>query len=171
MNMKTSNTTVTAVQSSLSTITSSPVENITNDETRIVTDSMLGVGDNIAQGDLYFVRIAGVPSGSKRLGNDGSHVQLAEGDTQGSRHVLEVGNAYVCERADVVAAIKKACGCTINEKYLGPVFETVNGKAYVSHPEHGDHDFRAETVGGSMCIAVVFQRALDAEEREARVID
>lgn len=168
MNMKTSNTTVTASQSSPSIVTSNPVENITNDETRIVTDSMLGVGDNIAQGDLYFVRIASLPASAKPRG---SNYQLAEGDTQGSRHNLDNGKAYQCDKAEVIAAIKKACGCTINEKYIGPVFETVNGRAYVSHPEHGDHDFRVESVGGSMCIAVVFQRALDAEEREARVID
>jgi uncharacterized protein (UPF0335 family) len=36
----------------------------------------------------------------------------------------------------------------------------------LTHPEHGNHGFPAKTV-----CAVVYQRNLDAEEREARVRD
>jgi len=139
-----------------------PVENITNDATRTVTDAMLGVGECQAQGDLYIVRLPGLPA-SARPRRDR---QLADGNTQGSRHVCTVGDAYDADADELVRMIRTATRCGVGRQYVGPVIRTVEGKAYVEHPEHGDLDFR-----GDMVLAVVFQRALDAEEREARVAD
>lgn len=52
------------------------------------------------------------------------------------------------------------------ENYIGPVVQTEDGVAVIEHPEHGDHRYEGDQV-----LAVVFQRALDAEEREQRVLD
>jgi hypothetical protein len=46
------------------------------------------------------------------------------------------------------------------------VFVTVAGQADLTHPEHGNHLYR-----GDMVIACVYQRNLDAEERERRAMD
>lgn len=52
-------------------------------------------------------------------------------------------------------------------RYIGPVFVgTVLKNAVLDHPEHGNHVYK-----GDMVIASVFQRNLNAEEREQQVID
>lgn len=134
------------------------IESIINDETRVFTDAPLVV----AQGDLYFIEIGKLPQSAK-LRDD--H-QLAEGNTQGSRHVVAIGQVYDADPREVARMIKSATGKTVETQYLGPVFTSNAGQAYVKHPEHGDHDFQCETVR-----AVVFQRSLDAEERAQRVLD
>lgn len=121
-------------------------------------------GDVSLQGDLIIVAIHSLPASAKARANR----QLAEGTTQGSRHILERGDVYDCAASEVVKAIAKATGVTVNDQYVGPVFispadPTEND---LSHPEHGDQGFPA----GTVC-AVVFQRSLDAEEREQRVVD
>jgi len=131
-------------------------ENVTNDDAVTVTESMLGIGECHAQGDLMFVRLGGLPKGSKPRDNR----QLAEGTTQGSRHICEVGEVYDCDAAMVAKLIN------VNARYVGPIIRTVDGRADVTHPEHGDHFYR-----GDMVLACVFQRSLDAEEQEQRVRD
>lgn len=136
-------------------------EAIVNDAPRTFTD--FPVGTVAHQGDVMFVRIASLPGGKPRTNR-----QLAEGTTQGSRHVLHGGEVFDCDPASVAQAIGNACpGVAIDARYIGPVFRTVEGKADVVHPEHGDHCYRGE----DWVIATVFQRSLDAEEREARVQD
>lgn len=134
-------------------------EGIMNNATRTFTD--FPVGEVSHQGDIIIVSIAGVPAGAKPRKNR----QLAEGNTQGSRHVLDRGEVFDCNAAEVSHAIHRATGGKGNPdaKYIGPVFK---GPAYLSHPEHGHQEFPA----GATC-AVVYQRNLDAEEREARVQD
>jgi hypothetical protein len=117
------------------------------------------VGDVAHQGDVIFVNIGGLPGSAKTRKNR----QLADGDTQGSRHICEGGDVYECRDTDVIQAIKRATGVVVNDRYIGPVF---CGPATVTHPEHGDHVFPAKCVN-----AVVIQRALDMEEREIRVAD
>lgn len=134
-------------------------EAIVNDAPRTFAD--FPVGTVAHQGDLMFVRIATMPAGKPRKNR-----QLAEGTTQGSRHVLKGGEAFDCDPGDVAKLIGQACrGVKVDARYIGPVFRTGEG-ATVEHPEHGDHVYC-----GDWAIATVFQRSLDAEEREARVQD
>lgn len=121
-------------------------------------------GDVSHQGDLIIVAIHKLPASAKLRKNR----QLADGDTQGSRHILEHGDVYDCDRAEVVVAIKKANGVIVNERYIGPVFVSPESPTEndLTHPEHGNQGFP----DGTVC-AVVVQRSLDAEEREQRVAD
>ena len=138
-------------------------EAIVNDAPRTFSESAFPVGTVAHQGDLILVRIAALPP-SARPRKDR---QLAAGNTQGSRHVLDVGRPYDCPTAEVAAAIAAVCrGVEIATEYCGPVFQTEKGAADLLHPEHGHHHYR-----GDMSIAVVYQRNLDAEERERRVQD
>lgn len=134
------------------------IESIINDETRVFTDSPMVV----AQGDLYFVELPHLPKSAKPRSNR----QLAEGDTQGSRHVCAIGHVFDADRGEIASMIKSATGRTVEEQYIGPIFQSAVGEAYVKHPEHGDHKFECETIR-----AVVFQRSLDAEEHAQRVRD
>jgi len=130
-------------------------ENIINNQTRTFTDTPAST----RQGDLYFVAISGLPA-SARPRDDR---QLADGNTQGSRHMCKTGSVYNADKDEVAALIHEAMGVEIDTKYIGPVFK---GPAYVEHPEHGDHDFQCDSV-----FAVVVQRSMDADEREQRVQD
>lgn len=134
-----------------------PGESIVNNQTRVIES--MEVGDRFAQGDLYFVCIAGTPAGAKPRKNR----QLADGATMGSRHVADSGEVFDCSGADVARAVKAATGLAIDAKYMGPIVQT---PALIDHPEHGPHDYRCKGT-----VAVVFQRSLDMEEREQRVID
>lgn len=135
-------------------------ESIVNDDPR--THSAWAVPEVAYQGDVIFVAIATLPKSAKPRKNR----QLAEGDTQGSRHVLKGGRCYTCEAAEVVNLIKAATGLQVDAKYIGPVFTT---PCEVDHPEHGDHVWPKSI--GKQVVAVVFQRNLDAEENEQRVQD
>ena len=139
-------------------------ESIINNATHVFTD----VPCVVEQGDLYFVAIPGLPKSAKpRVSR-----QLADGTTQGSRHVLTVGEIFDADPVEMSRIILDATTragrpCLIDHSdYIGPVFQTTEGRAYVEHPEHGDHDFRVDCT-----MAVVFQRSLDAEERAQRVAD
>lgn len=138
-------------------------ESLVNDAPRVFDDGMWPVGSVAHQGDVILVRIAGIPAKSVPRPNR----QVAEGTTQGSRHVLVGGAVYNSPVAAVSRAIKKACPrADVGERYCGPVFVT-DETTVLTHPEHGDHEYR--TAG--MVVAVVFQRNLDTEEREQRVRD
>lgn len=139
-------------------------ESIINDEPRTFDDASFPIGSVAAQGDLYFIRIGKMPRGSEVRVNR----QLAEGNTQGSRHIVETGDVFDCQPEEVLKAIQSVCKGTtdLQSRYIGPVFRTVEGLADVVHPEHGDHFFR-----GEMILATVFQRSLDAELREQRTRD
>lgn len=138
-------------------------ESIVNDEPRTLDEASFPIGSVACQGDLYFVRIHRLPKSAK----PSERRQLADGNTQGSRHVVSRGNVYACPPVDVVKAIQAACPkVAVDARYIGPVFETLEGECDVVHPEHGDHLFR-----GRMVLATVFQRNLDSEEREQRTLD
>lgn len=137
-------------------------ERIVNDDSKFL--ATFGVGDVSHQGDLIIVGIAKLPVDAKVRKSR----QLADGTTQGSRHVLERGEVYDCDAGKVAVAIKLATGCVVDEKCIGPVFVSPDNPTSddLTHPEHGNQGFPA----GQVC-AVVYQRNLDAEEREQRVRD
>ncbi len=138
-------------------------ERLVNDAQRVFVEADFPVGSAAHQGDLILVRVAALPDSARLRANR----QLADGQTQGSRHMLEAGEAFDCDAAEVLALILAVCPrAKIGPQYVGPVFRTVGGAADLLHPEHGDHLYR-----GDMTLAVVYQRNLDVEEREARVQD
>jgi len=121
-------------------------------------------GDVSHQGDLIIVRIAALPASAKPRADR----QLAIGDTQGSRHVMTRGEVYDADANEVAEAILAATGHRVGAQYIGPVFVSPESPTAhdLTHPEHGHQGFPA----GAVC-AVVYQRNLDAEERERRVMD
>lgn len=137
----------------------SHAESIANDELRKFDAAAWQPGECASQGDLYIVCLASLPERAKPRKNK----QMADGDTQGSRHILTKGKAFDCDTAEVARLIESATKCRIDPKYIGPVFK---GPAYLAHPEHGDQQWTGKCVN-----AVIYQRALDSEERERRVVD
>lgn len=138
------------------------IERIANDDSKLLES--FAVGDVSHQGDIILIAIARLPKSIKPRRNR----QLAEGDTQGSRHVLQRGEIYDAPAYETAAMIMEASGCRVDEQYVGPVFVAPQAPTAddLTHPEHGNQGFPA----GTVC-AVVFQRNLDAEEREQRTQD
>lgn len=137
-------------------------ERIVNDAPKL--HATFEPGDVSHQGDLIIVGINELPKSAKPRANR----QLADGDTQGGRHVLERGDVYDATANEIASAIRKATGCDVGEQYIGPVFVSPSDPSAndLTHPEHGAQGFPA----GAIC-AVVYQRNLDAEEREQRTRD
>lgn len=138
------------------------LEQIVNDAPKL--HATFETGDVSSQGDLIIVRIASLPASATRRKNR----QLAEGNTQGSRHILARGHVYDCAPGEVAVAILDATRCVVSQNYIGPVFTApANPTEHdLTHPEHGHQGFPA----GSVC-AVVYQRNIDNEDKEARVLD
>ena len=142
--------------------TSEQIERIANDASHL--HATFEVGDTAHQGDIIIVAIAMLPRSAKpRLSR-----QLAIGDTQGSRHVLTRGDVFDASPSEVGSLIKAATGCEVSPEYIGPVFVSPADPTAddLTHPEHGNQGFPA----GRVC-AVVYQRNLDAEDREQRSRD
>lgn len=121
-------------------------------------------GDVSMQGDLIIVAIKSLPKSAKPRKDR----QLADGNTQGSRHVMTRGDVYDCDPTEVQTAIREVTGCEVGRGYIGPVFVSPENPTEndLHHPEHGAQGMPA----GTIC-AIVFQRSLDQEEREQRVAD
>ena len=139
-----------------------PQERICNNAPKLLASFELG--DVSHQGDIILVRISGLPKSAKPRENR----QLAEGDTQGSRHVMTRGKVYSADPTEIARLIKSATNVDVDGKYVGPVFVSPEDPTEndLTHPEHGHQGFPA----GAVC-AVVFQRNLDQDEMEARVRD
>ena len=139
-----------------------PPEGLVNDDPRML-DGM-EVGDVSHQGDLILVRIQRLPHERKRRESR----QLADGSTQGSRHVMTRGDVFDCERSEVAQLIQRATRCEVGFDYVGPVFVSPQDPTAddLQHPEHGNQGFPAGAV-----IACVYQRVLDDEQQERRSID
>lgn len=137
-------------------------ERIVNNEPKLL--ATFAPPDVCHQGDLIIVATHRLPKSAMPRTNR----QLADGNTQGSRHVLTRGDVYDADEVEVAELILAATGCRIDPKYIGPVFVSPKEPTArdLYHPEHGPLGFPA----GTVC-AVVYQRSLDAEEREQRVID
>ena|ERR1051325_10193069 len=151
------------------TTVSAPRTNVSEPQERIVNDDAklhptFEPGDVAHQGDLIIVCIHSLPKSARKRKNR----QLAEGATQGSRHILQRGAVFDCDQDQVIDAIKKATGVTVERAYIGPVFVSPEKPTEddLTHPEHGNQGFPAKAV-----CAVVYQRNLDAEQRAQRVVD
>lgn len=146
------------------TTSAPPIESVVNDDPKLFDDYPPGTVAH--QGDLIIVGIPELPKSAKPRKNR----QLADGNTQGSRHVLTRGELFDADPAEVAALIKQATKSSdlIEAKYLGPVFTAPESPTAndLEHPEHGNVGFPA----GTHC-AVVYQKNLDAEEREQRTRD
>ena len=116
-------------------------------------------GDVSHQGDLILVALTVLPKSAVLRHNR----QLAEGATKGSRHVLIGGTVYDADKVEARKMLKADAKLDVDERYIGPVF---SGAAIVTHPEHAHQVFPEQ-----VCTVVVYQRNLDAEEREQRARD
>ena len=138
-------------------------EGIVNDEAKL--NESFEVGDVSHQGDLILVRIASLPKSAKPRASR----QLADGNTQGSRHVISrKAKCFDADATEVSMLIASANGCKVDARYVGPLFVSPSKPTAndLDHPEHGNQGFPAGAV-----IACVYQRSLDSEEREQRVLD
>ncbi len=104
-------------------------------------------GEYARQGDLYLIAIKARPKGSKAIASTGE-VQLAQGATMGSRHMLQMREGIAFYR---VASPGPLDGGTIVAK----------SRAYISHPEHAHMDLPPGTY------AVRYQQDLMSEEIRA----
>lgn len=118
-------------------------------------------GDVAEQGDFYLVCIEKMPKSAKPRNSR----QIAEGETKGSKHVVEGGEVYDANAKECVALIKKATNGAADpgEEYISAVF---TGPCVLTHPQHQHQSFPKDTV-----IVSISQRNLDAEEREIRARD
>lgn len=118
-------------------------------------------GDVTHQGDLIIVCLPEWPVHS-RSQIRGS-LQLADGETQGSRHVLREGtDVYDCTPSLVATMIaditeKRGFRVVVEPDYIGPVWMSPENPTEndLTHPEHGNQGWPAGTI-----LAAVFQRTL-----------
>lgn len=115
-------------------------------------------GDVAHQGDLIFIGLAEMPAGKARKNR-----QLADGNTRGSRHIVEGGEVFDVAPALVRKAIAAFKVDVTSDLYVGPVFR---GPCEVTHPKHAHHTFPDGSI-----VAVVYQRNVQADGREARAAD
>ena len=121
-----------------------------NKEAKEQTFKIMDVDDAVRQGDLYITRIAEVPSDA--IPTKLQAGQLAEGNTQGSRHIMthdSMVNSEIFVRANPDAL-------------QGPIVEAKSAWT-VTHPEHGNFNLPAGT------FSVTYQQAYAEELR--RVMD
>lgn len=109
-------------------------------------------GDRFRQGDLYITLLGDIPADATPMKEPA--LQLVPGSTQGSRHCLDSGAG--------VQMFTLAKPGTLD----GPVFRLADERT-VTHPEHG----HVILPGGGRCYGVHYQRDLDQEEQERRVLD
>ena len=106
-------------------------------------------GDCIPQGDVYLTKLDRIPEGAKPIH---PRAQVAEGETQGSRHILDsLAGVRMYEMPGKSA---------LDGPYL-----LLEEPRTLTHPEH-KHIALAPG-----CYGIHYQRDLDAEERERRVAD
>lgn len=111
---------------------------------------VIEVGQHIRQGDILITRIAKLPNGLKET----QQLQLAEGNTQGSRHCLD---------SACTATTKIFIDPNTSDRLRGP-FLQAGERFNITHPEHSHFSLP------SGCYAVTFERDFAREERE-RVTD
>lgn len=108
------------------------------------------VGDFVRQGDVYITLLGSVPPGAIR--DDKPLLQLAPGNTQGSRHCLSSLNSTTVYRLQNPTP------------YDGPILE-VKRPVTITHPEHGHWRLPAG------CYGISYQRTEDSEGLIRRVLD
>ena len=124
-------------------------EKIKNDETQQFPEAA-SPGDSWRQGDIYITLLDKVPDPS--LAESKPKKQLAPGTTQGSRHCLDS-----LEGVTIYSPTRPGM-------LEGPVILLREERA-IEHPEHGDIVLPPGIYG------ISYQRSLDSEERERRVLD
>lgn len=105
------------------------------------------LGDVVRQGDIYLACVSNINGGTET-----DNRQLAPGNTQGSRHVIN-GKAKIYTGISFM---------NINSALIGPAFKCETDVT-VEHPEHG-HKILPE---GTMW-QVVYQRAMADEIRRVQ---
>jgi len=127
-------------------------ESIRNDEHAIVGD--MSTNDAYAQGDVLIVKVSDeLPRDWERLEQQPETMQLAPGDTQGSRHIA-TGPVEIYA-SDPAAA---------HDELIGPrLFAT--GEWCLTHPEHGDRTFQRGAY------EVRYQRRMSDEQQRRRALD
>lgn len=172
------------------------VEKIKNDGLQNFPEAA-SVGDAVRQGDVYIQLMADAdiealklfykPVPANELEN---HLQLAPGNTKGSRHILQSASGLemwlpLDSDEEILAAIYKSKGQKMPkdgtnrwnhpfraesdaiEKAMalaGPLFRCTTPNV-VAHPEHGDWALPGGTY------RVIFQRTVDESQRIRRVLD
>lgn len=173
------------------------VEKIKNDQMQHFPEAA-SIGDAVRQGDVYIQLIDDaslgalhgfyVPVAPEALEN---HLQLAPGNTKGSRHILQSADGLeMWLPVDNDEAILKAIYAKNNTPWpkntpvnrfqtpfretlekveaalalAGPIFKC-SKPAVVAHPEHGDWALPPGTY------RVIFQRTVDESQRIRRVLD
>jgi hypothetical protein len=124
-------------------------ERIKSDETQRFPEAA-SVGDTHRQGDVYITLLAAVPDVAKRETKPAA--QLAPGTTQGSRHILDSMDGVAMYRLPNPGMLD------------GPIVECRKERT-ITHPEHGD------VILPPGVYQISYQRDLDAEDRERRVLD
>lgn len=102
-------------------------------------------GDVFRQGDLYIQKIAQVPANAFSNVSPPLSLQLARGESKGSRHILD-SDAGVCLYARIDG-----------DELTGPVIQ-LELERTITHPEHGD------VILPPGLYAITYQRAFDKEE-------
>ncbi len=104
-------------------------------------------GEYCRQGDVYLIALKAIPKDAKPVKAQGD-IQLAQGTTMGSRHMLQAAPGVTLYR---VAAPSPLDGGTI----------VAEERCYISHPEHAHMDLPPGIYG------VRYQQDLAAEEIRA----
>ena len=121
------------------------------------TIALIEPGDVVRQGDIYLVSLDVSPASPKRWAGR----QLAEGTTQGSRHVT-VGDCdlFLPDPARAKDVLNRLIpGTRDQELFLGPVIEA-RESVTIEHPEHGHRTLPAGTY------LVTYQRVWAEEVRK-----
>lgn len=184
-----------AVRQTLDDI-SAAVERIKNDQPQNFPEAA-SIGDAVRQGDLYIQLIneadlADLSDLYARVPDDqlANNLQLAPGNTKGSRHVLastegltmwqpiktdEAAMRHVCRHKGIKLP-KNLKNFRLHEHWAerrqieaalvlaGPIFKCDKPNV-VAHPEHGNWNLPAGTY------RVIFQRTVDEQARITRVLD
>ena len=124
-------------------------DRIRNDQHQTV--ATMSPGDAWAQGDVLLVCLKNPPKNLEQVKNPA--LQLAPGETQGSRHCLES-----------LAGVKVWRRRNDRNPLDGPILEAPAG-VRVNHPEHGDVSLPPGWY------EVLYQRALSDEAELRRAID
>lgn len=120
-------------------------------------------GDVAQQGDVYLVCLPDSPPCATTV----SRRQIADGNTQGSRHIVARGLVLDTDTATKKEALLDVIPTAEWREYqFGPLVSPVDGSVLLTHPEHGDRQYNFEG-----CLLVGYQRSLDADGREERARD
>lgn len=105
-------------------------------------------GDGFRQGDIYIIKLDAMPAGC--VLDTKPNAQIAEGNTQGSRHILDsLVGVEIFQRQQ-------------RDALQGPILRTSTERT-ITHPEHGD------VILPPGCYEITYQRAYAEELR--RVAD